>query len=312
MTQYEQSTFSEKNQDVPPPAERPSLVEVTLKEGTAGLYERTRLALGPELQQNPKVSFAMQAGFLLHGEQRRTDGLYSDHLMRVAIRLIEDLGVTDPDVIAAAFLHDAIEDHPRDLAKLITGEDLHGVPEDEARTKAYFALDSILPRSAGTVMIVSNPILQPGQSKLRTYTEHTAALIEFSPKARALKLADFIDNAVNNHTTRDPDKQMRLDLKYVEQYEMHMRGVTLPDSIIPPEKRADLLAMLAEGLQRSEERLQQYKQEHPKDYEAARRRLLGESLGQKALRMSGVSVLRTISEIRSHSKGTDSSPRDDR
>jgi hypothetical protein len=309
----EELIFPLKDQDAEPTAPLLSLVELTEQEGTAGLYERTLSALeSVDLLNDPRIRFAMSAGFQLHSKQERTDGLYSDHLMRVAIRLIEDLGITDPDVIAAAFLHDAVEDHPRDLVKLITGEDIHGLSEEDARDKAYFALDSILPKSAGTVMIVTNPILQKGQSKLKVYTEHTEALIEFSPKGRALKLADFIDNAVNNHTTRDPLKQMKLDLKYVEQYKAHIRGISLPDSIIPEAKRPALIAMLGEGLYRAEERLRQYQEFHPEEYAATKRRLLGESLGQKALRVSGVTLQQTIEQIKSHSRGTDSSPHDDR
>src|SRR5690349_5354057 len=46
----------------------------------------------------------------LHGEQRRPTGApYTDHLLEAREVLVRGAGVTDPDVLAAAVLHDAIE-----------------------------------------------------------------------------------------------------------------------------------------------------------------------------------------------------------
>jgi (p)ppGpp synthase/HD superfamily hydrolase len=55
-----------------------------------------------------------------HGDQRRPTGApYTDHLLEALEILVRGAGVTDPDVLAAAVLHDTVEDTdctPADLA----------------------------------------------------------------------------------------------------------------------------------------------------------------------------------------------------
>src|SRR3569833_2234691 len=70
--------------------------------GEAGLRERLPLELAARL----------------HADDRRVREPYLNHLLRVAIRIIKYYGVRDVDVLTAALLHDAVEDHPAELAAL--------------------------------------------------------------------------------------------------------------------------------------------------------------------------------------------------
>lgn len=57
-----------------------------------------------------KVQAAKKFAELIHGEQRYGASPYVVHLQDVADVLVLDCGVTDKDELAAAFLHDSIED----------------------------------------------------------------------------------------------------------------------------------------------------------------------------------------------------------
>jgi hypothetical protein len=86
--------------------------------GEQGL--RTRLAtetahLG-DAPSREKISEALELAGRLHASDRRQREPYVNHLLRVALRIICHYDVRDPDVICAALLHDAVEDHAGDLA----------------------------------------------------------------------------------------------------------------------------------------------------------------------------------------------------
>ena len=66
-------------------------------------------------QEGPAALFwkALSFAVTAHQDQRRKSGeAYISHPLLVAEILVEDLGVTDPEVLAAAVLHDTIEDVP--------------------------------------------------------------------------------------------------------------------------------------------------------------------------------------------------------
>ena len=44
-----------------------------------------------------------------------------NHLLRVAIRILSYYGVRDPDVVCAALLHDAVEDHRQNWRQAAAG-----------------------------------------------------------------------------------------------------------------------------------------------------------------------------------------------
>ena len=81
---------------------------------------RARLAIETARLGDPagrqKISEALELAGRLHAPDRRQREPYVNHLLRVALRIICHYGVRDPDVICAALLHDAVEDHAGDLA----------------------------------------------------------------------------------------------------------------------------------------------------------------------------------------------------
>jgi len=59
------------------------------------------------------VARAVEFAIRCHGDQRRPTGTpYLEHLLEALEVLVRGAGVTDPDVLCAAVLHDVVEDTP--------------------------------------------------------------------------------------------------------------------------------------------------------------------------------------------------------
>lgn len=114
------------------------------------------------------ASFAARA----HRHQLRKDGQtpYVAHPFRVCLIVRHVFGIDDPDYLAAALLHDTIEDTTTDFDDL---EERFG------------------PRVAGLVGTLSKDArLQEGERE----KAYTAALAAADPAAKVAKLADMFDN----------------------------------------------------------------------------------------------------------------------
>lgn len=62
------------------------------------------------------VAAAVDFALRYHGDQRRPTGApYLEHLLEAVEVLVRGAGVTDPDVLGAAVLHDVVEDTPATL-----------------------------------------------------------------------------------------------------------------------------------------------------------------------------------------------------
>lgn len=151
----------------------------------------------------------------LHAADMRTGGRpYVNHLLRVAIRIAHYYHVRDIDVLCAALLHDAVEDHPDELADLATDAEraLGGTAAALAVLGRAFS-----PRMAGIVRAVTNPDIDKDLSleeRQELYREHVVESLEAEPWARVVKLSDFTDNGVGIMWTVAPDKARRLATKY--------------------------------------------------------------------------------------------------
>lgn len=231
-----------------------SLGKVTEEFGTIGLYARTVDTLERNgFADNELVQLSLQLGLALHADDYRTNGHYTDHLMRVTLRMIEDFGIRDPNLIAAGPLHDSFEDHPRDLVFALTGE--KPTNYEDARRIGREVLASLTNEEVVSIVEdVTNPQVPEGANKLDVYTAHTRELVMHSPKGRVLKLSDFVDNAGGNHATVG-DKQRKLDEKYIRQFRIHKMGLFLPSSLITGKERTEALHMLSKGHARALGRL---------------------------------------------------------
>ena len=90
---------------------------ITTTYGEDGLRERFAQEIavfGPADRRRLERALALAGR--LHAADRRQREPYVNHLLRVAIRILCYYGVRDPDVVCAALLHDAVEDHPAELA----------------------------------------------------------------------------------------------------------------------------------------------------------------------------------------------------
>jgi (p)ppGpp synthase/HD superfamily hydrolase len=167
--------------------------------GEAGLRERFQLELeGFPPDDRERLTGALALAARLHADDRRVREPYLNHLLRVAIRIIRYYGIRDVDVITAALLHDAVEDHPEELGGL-TGT--HAVMTDAAVAELARLFN---PRVAELVRAVTNPEFDPGTDRHEQYRAHVTESLERDPWARVIKVSDFTDNGVGVvHTTLD-------------------------------------------------------------------------------------------------------------
>jgi len=123
-----------------------------------------------------------------HRDQRRKDPAaspYINHPIALANVLVNEAGITDPEVIAAALLHDTIEDTKTTPAEL----------------EAAFG-----PRVRRIVEEVTDDKELPREERKRLQIEHAPTL---SPSARLVKLADKITNL--RDVASDPPHGWTLD-----------------------------------------------------------------------------------------------------
>ena len=121
----------------------------------------------------PVILKALEFAALKHRDQRRKDALaspYINHPIALANVLSREGGVTDPVVLAAALLHDTVEDTETTPAEL----------------RAAFG-----ERIAGIVAEVTDDKDLPKAERKRLQIEHAAAI---SREAKLVKLADKICN----------------------------------------------------------------------------------------------------------------------
>jgi (p)ppGpp synthase/HD superfamily hydrolase len=167
--------------------------------GEPGLRDRFALELETfPADERHQLERALVLAAQLHADDRRTREPYLNHLLRVAIRIIRYYGVRDVDVLIAALLHDAVEDHPEELAGTAGGQ-----PFEVATAAAVAELARLFnPRVAELVRAVTNPEFDPALDRNEQYVSHVAQSLDRHPWARVIKVSDFTDNGVGViHTT---------------------------------------------------------------------------------------------------------------
>jgi HD domain len=213
---------------------------ITSTYGEEGLRERFALEIAsfPEADR-VRLERALDLAGRLHADDRRDTEPYVNHLLRVAIRIMSHYGVHDADVIGAALLHDAVEDHPGDLAGL--GGSADGAGGQEAALAAL--ADEFGPRVAELVAAVTNPPYAPGRDRHEQYREHVADSLRRSPWARVIKASDFTDNGVGLIHTTGPRLHKLAD-KYAPLVAVLRDLIARPDTPLGAAARAHILAQL--------------------------------------------------------------------
>ena len=220
-------------------AEMP-LHAITAVYGEQGLRARLAIETGrlDDAAGRQKISEALELAGRLHAADRRQREPYINHLLRVALRIICHYGVRDTDIICAALLHDAVEDHAGDLAA--TG----GRPGALGVLAARFG-----PQAAALVEAVTNPVYLPGQDKDQQYRAHVAASLTANPLARVIKVSDFTDNGVGIIHTTGP-KAVRLARKYAPLVPVLADLIARPDTPLTPHVKIQILGQLRTAQQR--------------------------------------------------------------
>ncbi|MFG3698077.1 HD domain-containing protein [Micromonospora sp. NPDC047620] len=204
---------------------------ITEIHGEPGLLARFRLELRAfDEAARERLTEALDLAAELHRDDRRVREPYLNHLLRVAIRMMHHYQVRDVDVIVAGLLHDAVEDHPDELAGEHAGDDA------TAAALAVLA-ERFGPRVARLVGAVTNPAYDPGRDKHVQYREHVAASLAREPWARVIKISDFTDNGVGVIHTVGP-KVASSAAKYRPLVPVYRDLVTRPDTpLSAPVKR---------------------------------------------------------------------------
>jgi hypothetical protein len=206
---------------------------ITELHGEVGLRERLFLEIAdlpPTTRE--QVIRALDLATALHRDDRRAREPYVNHLLRTAIRIRRYYHVDDPDVLAAALLHDSVEDHPTELAA--------GRPGPAPRAALAELAERFNPRVAELVGAVTNPTWEPDRDRDEQYREHVETSLEVNPWARVIKFSDFTDNGVGIVHTSGP-KVTRAATKYAPLVPALRRLVVLPDTPLAPAVKDHIL-----------------------------------------------------------------------
>jgi hypothetical protein len=207
---------------------------ITSTYGEAGLRDRfaVEIASFPEADRH-RMERALDLATRLHAGDRRDTEPYVNHLLRVAIRIMSHYGVRDADVVGAALLHDAVEDHPAELAGSGAGQ-----PAALAVLATEFG-----PRVAGMVGAVTNPPYAPDRDEHEQYRQHVADSLRDNPWARVIKASDFTDNGVGLIHTTGP-RLHRLADKYAPMVPVLRDLISRPDTPLDATVKEHILAQL--------------------------------------------------------------------
>src|SRR5579872_7017490 len=213
---------------------------ITSTYGEEGL--RARFAVEVERWPGPdqrRLNQALALAGRLHAADLREREPYVNHLLRVAIRIMSHYGVHDADVVCAALLHDAVEDHPAEL----TG----GSAEQPAALAAL--AEEFGPRVAALVGAVTNPPYTPDRDQDEQYREHVADSLRDNPWARIIKASDFTDNGAGLIHTTGP-RLYRLAGKYAPLVPVLRDLIARPDTPLNAAAKEHILSQLDRAAER--------------------------------------------------------------
>lgn len=184
-------------------------------------------SLFPLASDQDRILDALSVMICLHRDQKaRPDGTpYASHPLEVALYVLSRFGRSDPDVLMAALLHDAVEDQ---ADKLVAPCVASGLSRRALRQAALEALEQRFgTRVAELAGLLVNPDPEEASGilsglddaeqeayKHRLYREHFRSLWDGDPDALLIKLADFSQNALRLDRLEEGSKKDRLRRKY--------------------------------------------------------------------------------------------------
>jgi hypothetical protein len=222
---------------------------ITSTYGEAGLRDRFAIEIAAwDDADRQRMERARDLAARLHADDRRDREPYLNHLLRVAIRIMSHYGVHDADVVCAALLHDAVEDHPAEL----TG-DRAGPPDLSGQHAQQAALGVLAgefgPRVAELIAAVTNPPYAPDRDQDEQYREHVADSLRANPWARVIKASDFTDNGVGLIHSTGP-RLYRLAGKYAPLVPVLRELIARPDTPLEAAAKEHILAQLDRAAER--------------------------------------------------------------
>jgi (p)ppGpp synthase/HD superfamily hydrolase len=212
---------------------------ITAVHGEEGLRERLAIetATFPAADRE-RITQALDLASRLHATDRRQNEPYVNHLLRVAIRITSHYRVSDADVVCAALLHDAVEDHAGDLSP------------GGGQTEALAVIASQFGRRvADLVAAVTNPEPEPGHDRHDQYLRHVTASLAANPWARVIKVSDFTDNGAGLIHTTGP-KLDKLARKYAPLVPVLKGLIAEPGTPLDQQARTRILEQLTRAEQR--------------------------------------------------------------
>ena len=212
---------------------------ITSAYGEEGLRARFATELqawpGPDRE---RLARALDLAGRLHAGDIRGREPYVNHLLRVAIRIMSHYRVRDAEVVCAALLHDAVEDHAAALAA------------DGTQRAALAALAADFgPRVAELVGAVTNPEYSPDRGQDEQYREHVADSLRRNPWARVIKASDFADNGAGLIHVTGP-RLHRLAGKYAPLVPVLQELIARPDTPLDDLARQRILTQLSRAADR--------------------------------------------------------------
>lgn len=157
-------------------------------------------------ESQTRIQDALRLMLLVHDGQdgRFPEEEFAQHPLKVALHLIEVFGVTKPDLIIAALLHDSVEDQPTRLLSLSP----YSVPAHLPLREQ--ALQALTLRFGDHVAQLVNWLTNPDFASLllrhqaggcvpdknSLYQQHVMRMFAANPEAFTVKMADFAQNAL--------------------------------------------------------------------------------------------------------------------
>jgi (p)ppGpp synthase/HD superfamily hydrolase len=142
---------------------------------------------------------------------------YVTHLLRVAIRLMRDYEIRDPEMISASIFHDAVEDCGGELIEML-GEVGESALDVLARTKSERIAYLV---GALTNEESSSANMSP-EDKRENYLSGIKKKLAMGFDVFIIKLSDFTENAVGLHWGEDDSRTPKLAKKYEPVFEVFL------------------------------------------------------------------------------------------